>query len=622
MCGIIGSVSDRISKEKFFDSMKLMFKRGPDNNGISIFEVNEKKLFLGHQRLSIIDLSENGKQPFFSNDNKFSIVFNGEIYNYKELRQELKELGYQFRTDTDTEVLLNAWIEWKKDSLNKLIGMFSFAIFDSNNMQVTCVKDPFGIKPFYYYFNNNEFFFASEVLTLKKLIGIELGINEKTALNFLIKSKYDIGDDTFISNIFSLKPGSLITIKLDQKLGFSVENWHRPIISENKQISFDDAVETLRQLFLESVKLHLRSDVPLGVTLSGGLDSSAVACAIKYIEPDFPLNTFSYVACKAQISEEKWVDIVNAKTGAIQHKITFQDDEIINDLNDLIKAQGEPFCTASIYAQYRVFKKVKEDGITVTLDGQGGDEVLCGYDGYPREIFNSLIDSNKFIDAAKFIFRYNKFNNQHLSLPIEFAKSFLSDSIIQKGKSVFRKNVYPEWVNKEYILNDFLNNSQNLIFKKNEIKTRHLSASLASELTYSRIPRLLRYADRNSMNFSIESRVPFLNTKLTNFMLTMPEKFMVSENGISKNMFRYAMRGILPDEIIDRKDKIGFEAPEKDIVLKLHKLNKINFEILEKYKFLNVDKIRKYVNYNLENNKYNNVIWRLIIFSNWAQVCE
>lgn len=619
MCGIIGSVSKRITQDSFENSMKLMLKRGPDNRGISSFHINNKTVYFGHQRLSIIDLSDNGKQPFFSFDNKFVIIFNGEIYNYKELREELRLLGYQFTSETDTEVLLNSWIEWREKALEKLAGMFAFAILDLENSIITCAKDPFGIKPFFYYFDENEFFFASDILTIKNLIGKNIAINEKTAFSYIVNSKYDKGSETFLDSIFSLTPASLIKIEIGDKLKLSETVWYKPFITENNNISFKDAVDCLRSLFLESVRLHLRSDVPIGITLSGGLDSSAVACAIKYLEPDFPVNTFSYVARISKLNEEKWIDIVNANINATPNKIFFEDDAILHDLNDLVIAQGEPFSTSSIYAQYRVFKEVKEKGVTVTLDGQGGDEILCGYDGYPREIFNSLLDSNKHISAIKYLQKYNQHNSEYVSIPVEIAKRFLPQSFFQTGRKLIKGSIYPSWINDKDILEKYKFNSPQLIFSNSEIKRRRLSASLGSELTYSRIPRLLRYADRNSMNFSVESRVPFLYTKLANFMLSMPERYMVSENGESKNMFKYAMEGIVPAQILKRKDKIGFEAPEKNIVLKLHYRKSLHLEGLENLHFIDLDKVKKYVTTNLDSNHYSNIIWRLIIMSKWAE---
>ncbi len=619
MCGIIGSISNRVNRNTFENSMKLMIKRGPDNSGISIFNINQHLVHLGHQRLSIIDLSDNGKQPFFSVDKKFAIIFNGEIYNYKELREELRNLGYSFTTETDTEVLLNCWIEWRELSLEKLIGMFAFAVLDFTDNVMTCVKDPFGIKPFYYHFHNDEFFFASDIASLKKLIDKKITINENAAFSFLINSKYDIGNETFSNSIYSLKPATLIKISLNGHLSLSEEVWYKPKIVEDNRITYKDAVEGLRDMFLESVRLHLRSDVPLGVTLSGGLDSSAVACAIKHLEPDFPINTFSYVAKNTILSEEKWIDIVNAKINSQAHKIIFEDDSIIDDLNELVLAQGEPFSTASIYAQFRVFKEVKQRGVTVTLDGQGGDEILCGYDGYPREIFNSLIDDYKYLNALNYLKNYNLNNSTHISIPAEIAKRYISKSVLSSGKKILKGRSFPNWINHNKINNTFILEKNEILFKKSEINKRRLSASLASELTYSRIPRLLRYADKNSMNFSIESRVPFLNIELSKFMLRMPEKFMVSEKGESKDLFKHAMKGIVPIEIINRKDKIGFEAPEKNIVLKMNKINAINFDGLESLQFIDIDKVRKHVFSTLHSNNYNNIIWRLIILSKWAE---
>lgn len=614
MCGIIGCISDRISIDRFNSSMDFLSHRGPNNSGIKQFSSRNRNIVFGHKRLSIIDLSDSGNQPYISDNENFVLIFNGEIYNYKELRNELSLKGVDFKTLTDTEVLLNAWIFWGDKCISKLVGMFSFVIYNKNEGSIYCVKDPYGIKPLYYSIVDNDIYFASELSALKNLIPETIVFNQKAVYSFLINSKYDIGEDTFFQSLKSLAPGSYLKILIGESLVFKRYKWYNPDISLNSTLSFIDAVDELRETFLESLKLHLRSDVPFGVTLSGGIDSSAIACGIRHLDASIPINTFSFVARGSNLNEEKWIDIVNSKINAIPHKVELINNEsLIEGIDNLILTQGEPFSTSSIYAQYKVFESVKQSNIVVTLDGQGGDEVLCGYDGYPREIFNSLLDEKEYLGAMKYLYKYNNFNDLKLNIPLEFVRSYLPLNIFNLMKDFIRFGNGKSWINYDNISFGLNGVSYNKFMPK-----RHLSSALSQELTYTRIPRLLRYSDRNSMNFSVESRVPFLNPSLVNLMLRMPEKFMVSSTGSGKNLFKYAMRDIIPDQIINRQDKIGFEAPENNILRFLASEGKLDFEGLVFFDFINIDKLKSYVDNKIKHNIYDNEIWRMFILSKWA----
>ena len=303
----------------------------------------------------------------------------------------------------------------------------------------------------------------------------------------------------------------------------------------------------------------------MGAALSGGIDSSAVVCAIRHLEPSIDINTFSFVARGSKINEENWIDIVNSEINAIENKIIISPDDLSKDIDDLIKCQGEPFASTSIYAQYRVFKEAKEKGITVTLDGQGADELLAGYNGYPDSRLISILNQNGFKDAFMFTKRYCDFNNKSFKdILFPFISKRMNLNLKNQLKKLFNTDP-PHWIDKSWC------NEKNIMttssFDWNALirqdPTRVLSNTLRHAITGTNgLVHLLRHEDRNAMNWSIESRVPFLTTDLAEYALSLPENYLISNEGKTKNIFREAMKDIVPDSVLNRKDKIGFETPE------------------------------------------------------------
>jgi asparagine synthase (glutamine-hydrolysing) len=257
----------------------------------------------------------------YSADTRYVVVFNGEIYNYRELRQELKSFGHDFRTDSDTEVLLAAWAQWGIEALSRFKGMFAFALLDQQTSTLTLARDAFGIKPFFYYQHGTEFAFASEISALLDLLGSPRPLNLQRAYDYLVYGTYDNGTDTFYEGVYHLAPGHWFQLNLQTGATSQPVRWWWPSIAERRDINFRDAVAQVREMFLDNVRLHLRSDVPLGAALSGGIDSSAVVCAMRYLEPDMPIHTFSYVARGSSLDEERWADLINQHVGAIAHKV-------------------------------------------------------------------------------------------------------------------------------------------------------------------------------------------------------------------------------------------------------------------------------------------------------------
>src|SRR5690606_9461818 len=383
MCGIAGgwwSTPPLDLEHRMDAALHTLRLRGPNDKGCVYKEAAGGRLALGHTRLAIIDLSDAANQPMVSPCGRYWMIFNGEIYNYRELREELRALGRQFTTQSDAEVLLAAWQQWGEQCLTRLEGMFALVIYDKPPQTLCAARDAFGIKPFCFSHRSERLLFASElhaILALRK--GETPLANWQRSYDYLVHGDFDTSSETFFDDILALSPGHRIEIDLHRPGQIQQLCWWKPRIGEAVKMSFDEAAEAVREQFLHSVALHLRSDVPLGATLSGGIDSSAIVCAMRKLEPDAPLHTFSYVAADDPKSEERWVDTVNRHVGAVAHKVVADRNDLARDLERLIALQGEPFMSSSVYAQYRVYALARENGVTVTLEGQGADELLAGY---------------------------------------------------------------------------------------------------------------------------------------------------------------------------------------------------------------------------------------------------
>ncbi|MFT7467585.1 MAG: asparagine synthase (glutamine-hydrolyzing) [Candidatus Pseudothioglobus sp.] len=618
MCGIVGGLFnnafDKFDQD-FEGSLEAINHRGPDDSGYEVFKISEDNdLFLGHTRLAILDLSDAGHQPMTSQDGVMTIIFNGEIYNYKELRVELSEVGYNFTTETDTEVLLSAFHYWGVNCLSKLTGMFAFCVYNRKKNTLTLARDAFGIKPLFYTLKDDAFIFASEIKPVLKLLGEKPQPDLQAAYDYLVHGEYDSNERTFFESIKHLRPASYIEYDLEAFELSKPKVWWSPSIKESKGISFDEAVKQLRAKFLDSMRLHLRSDVPLGAALSGGVDSSALVCAMRFLEPDMPIHTFSYIA-EGSKSEEKWVDIVNDRVDAIAHKVVATPEELMQDLDDLIKAQGEPFGTTSIYAQYRVFKLAKEQGITVTLDGQGADELLAGYIGYPGERLMSLLEVGSIFDMFRFAGKWSNYPGRSSKKAwMYLGRKILPDLFYRYARKLMGRDFEPEWINIERFKKAGVVTEENRMRATPSAKGRRVVEQLAYSLRHRGLPSLLRHGDRNSMRFSIESRVPFLTIDLAEYLYSLPESYLVNDAGNTKHVFREAMKGILPDEIIDRKDKIGFETDDKGWKqfyvdeLSVSKFGSVN-EIVDGQKFLRTS--------DADNEK---ICWRVMNYIKWHNV--
>lgn len=620
MCGILGGFtnSKNITPSRIRSALFLLKNRGPDDSGFLIENDFEHiDLFLGHTRLSIIDLSSAGKQPMSSANNRFRIVFNGEIYNYKELRDTLKSKGYSFLTNTDTEVLISAWEEWGESCLQKLDGMFAFVIYDKQKKQLFCVRDQFGIKPLFYSISKDSFYFASQIDVLFKLNQRKKYADLQKSYDYLVYGYYDNDDKTFYKDVKNLRPGTYLRIDLGHHYSSQLVKWYVPNTKIKNQISFEDATEKVREQFLQNIKLQLRSDVPIGIALSGGIDSASIACGVRYLEPDAEINTFSYIAKNSEVSEEHWVDTVNNYIGAKSHKVVAGPDDLIREIDKLIFSQGEPFASTSIYAHFKVCELAKSFGIKVALEGQGADELLAGYRGYPVERIQSLLINKDITSLVTFMQKWSSYPGRSMNEALKFLiGSLLTDNMKTR---FLRKN--PKWINPEILEKEFVNKDNflnNINYKKT---SRRVIDRLCFSLQENGLPQLLRHGDRNSMNFSVESRVPFLNTDLCDLVLSLPEEYLISNEGITKKIFREAMRGIVPENVLNRKDKIGFATPEDAWLKYSHSTFREWIKAGINVPIFNHSALIKDFDASISNNKNDtHQTWRWINFIRWSQL--
>jgi asparagine synthase (glutamine-hydrolysing) len=396
MCGISGIINHNKQLVKEHDirlMMQAIKHRGPDDEGLYI----DKNVGLGFVRLSILDLSEAGHQPMFSHDGNLVIIFNGEVYNYIEIREELKN-DFEFKTGTDTEVILAAYQKWGEKCLNKFNGMFSFVIYNLNTKEIFGARDRFGIKPFYYYNDDENFIFASELKAILPFINREA--NDSIIADYLLYNRVDHTNETFFKNIFKLPHGSSFILKGNK---FVKNKWYSLSEKINEHLELDK--DEYRHLFVESLMLRQRADVPIGVTLSGGIDSSSITAALRNDFSIEDLNTFSSVFSKDDKADESEFILSFKDCIKNMHFITPDENSFINDMHSFIKAHNEPIPDTSPYIQYKVMELASKY-VKVTLDGQGADEQLAGYHNFFSIYFLELFRKGKLLRLLKEVFQY------------------------------------------------------------------------------------------------------------------------------------------------------------------------------------------------------------------------
>lgn len=542
MCGIAGLINKNnkpVSKDVILKINNAASHRGPDAENYFM----KDNFALAHRRLSIIDLSTTSDQPMHRYG--LTIIFNGEIFNYLEIKDELLGLGYTFETKSDTEVILAAYKEWDYDCLSHFNGMWSFCIYDEEKQRFFCSRDRFGIKPFYFSNNENHFSFASEIKQLLTLFDKNKA-NKKVLAEFIVGAE-DYGSETFFEGIYRLLPAHNLEISLTTG---QFKSWqYYQIERVNVPSDFENCLQEYKSLLLSSISLRLRSDVKVGACLSGGLDSSAIAAIASNDYSKESGESFSAVHAKSfeKQTDESSYAIMVAEHSNLNMFIVEPDKESFNKiLEKVIKIQDEPFGGPSIVMQYFVFEEAAKRDIKVMLDGQGGDETLIGYDSY----FNMYLSTIP--GVGNVVKRLNLNKSTLFKANIKFAFLFKGvNSLIKrnlhKKKFSFLSRLYFEKVDYRLIIDKALQHCKNpYLFQK-------------FEMQYS-IQKLLRYEDRNSMYHGIESRLPFLDHRLVEYSLSLQVDYKLNYNE-TKHILREAMLGIVPENVVYRKDKKGFEAP-------------------------------------------------------------
>lgn len=572
MCGIAGYVDLRgtpgVSRRRLEAALIQLGHRGPDGKGAWLSPLPGGEIGIGHTRLSIIDLSERGRQPMHSEPDRYVLSFNGEIYNYLELRQELVELGEIFSSTSDTEVLLAAWKRWGTACLPKLNGMFAFAIYDSLDRVLYLARDRHGIKPVYFGKQDGLFVFASEPPTVAGLLG-RTAPNHQKVYEYLTMGLYDLDDQTFFDGVFALNPGHLAAVACGrEEVSLTSTQWSDSVPPEAVEIDFDRAVSTVRELFLNSIDLHLRSDAPVAVALSGGVDSSGIVGALRHLYPDREINTFSYVSPGFVKDESEWASRVSSGLGTIHSQVTVSPSDAIDHLNLVVRRQGEPTNSSSVLAQSLLYRSVAHNGFKVMLDGQGADELFAGYSGYPEFRLRSLLSQQRFSDALRLALKWRSAAPERslTGLAAHLAATYVQGDVAGFGAKVLGRGAFPGWVRgsklEEFEVVSGVPSSLVGYPTKGRKNSRFLQRHLFETLMRGDLKRLLRHGDRSSMSYSVESRVPYLENNLVNFVNSLPEPFLISPEGETKHVLRAALSGLAPEDVLTRRDKVGFETPE------------------------------------------------------------
>ncbi|MEO8769916.1 MAG: asparagine synthase (glutamine-hydrolyzing) [Ferruginibacter sp.] len=562
MCGIAGIISSNqiYLNARILKSMAdSLAHRGPDGEG---FWINKKKnIGLAHRRLAIIDLSPAGAQPMHYAQ-RYSIVYNGEIYNYIELRKELKKAGYHFVSNSDTEVILAAYDCYKEKCVLYFEGMFAFSIWDESEQTLFAARDRFGEKPFYYYSEKNIFIFGSEMKALWAA-GVQKQTENKMLLNYITLGYVQNPADkaqTFFRDIYSLPPAHYLKLNAEN-YKLEIEDYWNIDKQAIIKINEEEAIEKLDKLFSGSVFRRLRSDVPVGASLSGGLDSSTIIYYLKQQlrNSSSQYKTFSAVFPGFENDESKYIEQVSNEFNVESYTTIPSAIQLIDDFEKLAWHQEEPFPSASIYAQYKVFELAKQHNIKVLLDGQGADEILAGYHKYVHWYLQEMVSRYKYSGSKKEKLLLQK-NNVNFKWGVKnIIAAFLpSHASIALEKKEYLRIIHHVDVSKNLLAclkgREWEGIHKPVVTKLNDI--------LYFSTMQHGLQELLRYSDRNAMAYGREVRLPFLDAELVQFIFSLPSGFKIN-NGFTKSILRKLMNDKLPQNIVWRTDKIGYEPPQK-----------------------------------------------------------
>ncbi|MEI8321158.1 MAG: asparagine synthase (glutamine-hydrolyzing) [Alphaproteobacteria bacterium] len=538
MCGIFFSIGFENLPPSVIDSVA---HRGPDGRGWNEFNSPNGPVVMGHRRLAIVDLSADGHQPMSTEDQRYWVTYNGEIYNYIEIRKELESLGHHFKTKTDTEVLLKSYLEWGADCLNRFNGMFAFVIWDDKEKKVFAARDRFGVKPLYYYRQGNKIAFASEIKQLLSIPEYVLLIDQDHLSFFLLFRHHPLSNSTLFQKIYHLEAGHVFT---EKKHGYAAEVWYKPQYSKEG----GNLEEKFLALFQDSVKKRLIADVPVGALLSGGLDSSSIVCMISELSKKNSaykdVETFTSWSPDLLVDERFYSNAVAEKTGLYNHLCEIKDESLQSDIEKIIYHQEEPIFSASIQSEWNIYKNISQKTkLKVVLDGQGSDELTGGYLFMIPYFLSHYLKNGSIFSALK---EFYSSLRVHKNLK---GKTLAMDTLLQICPEIISCIQSARGKNSDFSgLKNFDNFQDYTIY-----------------LLKRSIEPQLRWQDRSSMAFSIESRQPFLDYRLVEFLISLPpeKKF---QKGNTKVIIREAMKGILPEIVRNRVTKFGFPSPQETLI--------------------------------------------------------
>ncbi|WID98770.1 asparagine synthase (glutamine-hydrolyzing) [Bosea vestrisii] len=566
MCGLFASIGFEPERAR----IDIVAHRGPDGGGWQTYASAAGPVALGHRRLAIIDVSDAGLQPMADASGRYQLVFNGEIYNYIELREEMRAKGEVFASESDSEVLLRAYMLWGEEALPRLRGMFAFVIWDDRDKRLFAARDRYGIKPLYFAATPRGGAFASEIKQLLGLPGVSGRMNIARVHDFLASGVSDHTAETMFEGVVQLRGGECVTIDAsrDGVLAAPVRRWY-PATAGEITISESEAAERFREMLAEAVKLHLRSDVPVGSCLSGGLDSSAIVCLMSGMMHSgaggSKVNTVSACYAEKSVDEKSFMDSVVAHAHTQPHFIFPKAEEVFARASDITWHQDEPFGSTSIFAQWCVFEEARRVGVKVMLDGQGADEQLGGYHHSFSFHLAGLIKQLRLAEALDTMQKRQAWHGVPIAQQAKHALiPLLPTSLAGMLRNRHRALTQHDWLGGE-LLREQGAGSTAFERARTELGLPPVTdlRTLCMNLTYgSNLSMLLHWEDRNSMAHAIEARVPFLDHPLVEFSLALGNDHKIV-GGDTKRVLRRAMEAILPPEVLQRRDKLGFATPEQ-----------------------------------------------------------
>ena len=559
MCGLAGIVAlhgGRVESAVIERMAEVLRHRGPDDSGSFV----QGGVGLGFRRLSILDLSPSGHQPMASSDGRYVIVFNGEIYNYVELRKELTKLGFAFRSSGDTEVLLSAYAAWGRDCLAKLNGMWAFLIYDTARGVLFGSRDRFGVKPLYRYHTGDRVLFASEIKAILSSGYCAAETNWRAVSSFLIQQRLDTTDETFFRGIDKVPAGS--AFELDLRGNY--KEWRYWSLTELPAMDVDDPPQKFAELFEDAVRLRMRSDVPVGVSLSGGLDSTSIICSMARLQESDTsrsgaLWAFAYMA--QEFDESIYIKDTLAQTRARLVRLEIDATSLLDKLNDVLWYHDEPVHTMTALISYELMRLASENGLKVLLGGQGADETVAGYGNYFQHYWHSLYTTAGSRQTKEEITAYSRV---HGGTPDRLLQDVRLRALRGKVNRWPAYQTLARWKRKKIAQErDWFNGDlvASLPVEHQEAE-QNLDAVLRFSIERENLPLYLRVEDRNSMAHSVEMRLPFMDFRLISYLFHVPPNWKM-RGPWNKYILREAMRGKIPESVRLRPDKMGFPFPAR-----------------------------------------------------------